>query len=63
MILLSSALIIFGVLELLNVLLLYLAPGLRKGNSLGFFNAYEKSTQDPEIFALTLTNYLVRFQA
>jgi hypothetical protein len=44
----------------LNVVLLYKAPGLRKGNSLGFFNAYEKSKEDPEIFALVsyLTNWV-----
>jgi len=60
MIFLNGALIVFGVLELLNVLLLYKAPGLRKGNSLGFFNAYEKTKEDPEIFALVsyLTNWV-----
>ena len=60
MIFLNGTLIIFGLLELLNVVLLYKAPGLRKGNSLGFFNAYEKSKEDPEIFALVsyLTNWV-----
>lgn len=57
----SIVLIVFGVLELANVLLLYLAPGSRKGNSMGFFTAYEKSKQDPEVHALV--SYLVNWVA
>ncbi len=57
----SIVLIIFGVLELSNVLMLYLAPGTRRGNSVGMFNAYEKSKTDPEIFALV--TYLVNWVA
>lgn len=57
----SAVLIVFGVLELANVLLLYLAPGSRKGNSMGFFKAYEKSKEDPEVHALV--SYLVNWVA
>lgn len=57
----SIVLIVFGVIELANVLLLYLAPGSRRGNSMGFFTAYEKSKQDPEVHALV--SYLVNWVA
>jgi fatty acid desaturase len=57
----SIALLFFGVLELLNVLVLYLAPGSKRGNSVGFFNAYEKSKSDPEVHALV--TYLVNWVA
>lgn len=58
---LSIVLAVFGTLELANVLLLYLAPGSRRGNSIGFFDAYEKSRNDPEVFALV--TYLVNWVA
>jgi len=57
----SVVLLVFGVIELANVLLLYLAPGSRRGNSMGFFKAYEKSKQDPEVHALV--SYLVNWVA
>jgi hypothetical protein len=57
----SVVLLAFGLLELANVLLLYLAPGSRRGNSMGFFRAYEKSKKDPEVFALV--SYLVNWVA
>lgn len=57
----SIALLLFGVLELLNVFLLYLAPGSKRGNSLGFFNAYEKSKADSEVHALI--TYLINWVA
>ncbi len=57
----SVVLLVFGVLELANVLLLYLAPGSRRGNSMGFFKAYEKSKEDPEVHALV--SYLVNWVA
>jgi hypothetical protein len=57
----SIALMLFGILELLNVLVLYLAPGSKRGNSVGFFNAYEKSKSDPEVHALVM--YLVNWVA
>lgn len=58
---LSVVFILFAVLELLNVLILYLAPGSRRGNSVGFFNAYGKSREDPEIHALV--TYLINWVA
>lgn len=58
---LSIVLILFGLIELANVLLLYLAPGSRRGNSVGFFNAYEKSKSDPEVHALV--SYLINWVA
>lgn len=57
----SIVLIIFIVLELLNVFILYLAPGSTKGNGLGFFEAYHKSQKDPEVFALV--TYLINWVA
>lgn len=57
----SIALVAFGALELLNVLVLYLSPGSRRGNSVGFFDAYEKSKSDPEIHALI--TYLINWVA
>ena len=61
MIVLSFVLIAFLAVELLNVLLLYLSPGTRRGNGLGVFNAYEKSKQDPEVHALV--TYLINWVA
>jgi hypothetical protein len=58
---LSIVLIAFGFLELLNVLMLYLSPGTRRGNGVGVFTAYEKSKNDPEVHALV--NYLVNWVA
>ena len=57
----SIALMIFGTLELLNVFVLYVAPGSKRGNSVGFFDAYEKSKADPEVHALV--TYLVNWVA
>ncbi len=47
--LLSIAIILFIVLESLNILLLYFAPGTRRGNGVGVFNAWERSKADPEM--------------
>jgi hypothetical protein len=58
---LSVVLVAFGALELLNVLTLYLAPGSRRGNALGFFRAYARSKQDPEVHALV--RYLIDWVA
>jgi hypothetical protein len=46
---LSIAIIIFIVLESLNVLTLYFNPGSQIGNGIGVFNAWEKSKADPEM--------------
>ena len=58
---LTIVLMLFGIIELANVFLLYLAPGSRRGNSIGFFDAYEKSKRDPEVHALV--SYLVNWVA
>lgn len=57
----TVVLIVFCMLELSNVLMLYLAPGTRRGNSVGIFHAYEKSKADPEIHALV--TYLINWVA
>ena len=49
MTILSIAIIIFILLESLNVLTLYFNPGSRMGNGVGVFNAWEKSKSDPEM--------------
>lgn len=46
---LSIAIIIFILLESLNVFTLYFNPGSPMGNGLGVFNAWEKSKSDPEM--------------
>ena len=58
---LSVAIVIFAVLEVLNISVLYFAPGSRKGNGIGVFNAYEESKASPEIHALV--NYLINWVA
>ena len=58
---LSIAIIIFVVLESANVILLYFAPGSKKGNGVGVFNAYKKSRGYPEIHAFI--QYLVNWVA
>lgn len=58
---LTIVLLAFGILELLNVLMLYLTPGTRRGNGVGVFTAYERSKADPEVHALV--NYLVNWVA
>ena len=45
---LSIAIILFILLESLNVLILYFNPGSQIGNGVGVFNAWEKSKSDPE---------------
>ncbi len=58
---LSIVIIVFLVLELLNVLMLYNTPGTKKGNGLGVFKAYEKSKEDPEIYEFV--SYLINWVA
>lgn len=43
---LQISIIIFVVIELLNIMTLYFNSGSRIGNGLGVFNAYEKATTD-----------------
>jgi hypothetical protein len=54
---LTWAMVAFGLLELMNVAVLYLAPGSRRANGVGVFTAWERSRADPEVHALV--RYLV----
>ncbi len=58
---LSAAIIIFAVIETLNVGILYFRPGTRVGNGMGVFNAYRTSEADPE--TRELVRYLVNWVA
>jgi len=58
---LTIVIIIFIVLELSNIIMLYFTPGTKRGNGLGVFNAYEKSKDYPEIYALI--KYLINWVA
>ncbi len=54
-------LLVFVVLELLNVLTLYFAPGSNKGNGVGVFNAWHNRNANPQSAALI--EYLVNWVA
>jgi hypothetical protein len=58
---LSAAIVVFLVLESLNILVLYSRPGSRLGNGVGVFNAFERSKSDPAVHALV--RYLVNWVA
>jgi hypothetical protein len=58
---LSITIIIFIVLESINVLTLYFNPGSHIGNGVGIFNAWEKSKADPEMHQFV--RYLVYWVA
>jgi len=59
--LISAAIIAFLVLEFLNILILYFAPGSKLGNGMGFFKGFEKAKKDPDNFAML--SYLVNWVA
>jgi hypothetical protein len=52
---------LFILLETINVLALYFAPGSKYANTVGVFNAWEKSKQYPEIHEFV--KYLVNWVA
>jgi hypothetical protein len=58
---LSIAMILFIILESLNVIILYKFPNTTKGNGVGVFTAYEKSKCDPEVHAFI--KYLINWIA
>lgn len=58
---LTAAIVIFGLLELMNVGVLYLAPGSRKANGVGVFTAWERSKADPQVHQFV--RYLVYWVA
>ena len=53
--------VVFGVLEVMNVAVLYGAPGSRKANGVGVFTAWERSKADPDVHLLV--RYLVYWVA
>ena len=57
----TAALALFGLLELMNVGVLYFAPGSRKANGVGVFTAWEKSKADPQVHEFV--RYLVSWVA
>jgi hypothetical protein len=61
MLILSIAIAVFVVIETLNILTLYFAPGTRIGNGVGVFDAYEGSKAHPESHAFI--DYLVNWVA
>lgn len=58
---LTAAIIVFLVLESLNIMLLYFRPESRLGNAVGVFTAFERSKADLEVHALV--RYLVNWVA
>ncbi len=61
MMILKGFMLLFIVLELMNVFTLYFKPESKMGNGIGVFNALEKSKADPEQFALV--TYLINWVA
>ena len=61
MLVLTWATGLFMLLELMNVAVLYLAPGSRKANGVGVFAAWERSKADPELHQFV--RYLVYWVA
>lgn len=59
--LIGIVILVFLILEVMNVLALYFAPGSKYANSMGVFNAWEKSKLDPEVH--DLVSYLVNWVA
>ena len=58
---LSIAIILFIILEVLNVITLYFNPGTQIGNGVGVFKAWEKSKEDEELHSFV--KYLVYWVA
>lgn len=61
MLALTVAIVVFGLLEVMNVAALYFVPGSRKANGVGIFAAWERSKSDPEVHQLV--RYLVYWVA
>ena len=58
---LSIAIVVFVVLESLNIAMLYFQPGSRLGNGVGVFNAFEASKAEPPVHELV--RYLINWVA
>jgi cytochrome b561 len=61
MLLLRIAIGVFVVLEIGNVVILYVMPDSRLANAMGYFKAWEKSKGDPEVHEMA--KYLVNWVA
>jgi formate-dependent nitrite reductase membrane component NrfD len=61
MVMLTVAIGLFGLLELMNVAVLYVMPGSGKANGVGVFAAWERSKTDPELHQFV--RYLVYWVA
>jgi hypothetical protein len=60
MLILEIMIIVFLILEIFNVIALYFMKGSKNFNSIGVFNAWERSKSDPEMhnFIKYLTNWV-----
>ena len=58
---LKTTVVIFTVLEVLNILTLYFNPGTKMGNGVGVFKAWETSKADPPMHQFV--SYLVNWVA
>ncbi len=58
---LQIAILLFILMEFLNVMTLYFNPNSKIGNGIGVFNGYEKSKNDEEVH--TLVRYLINWVA
>ena len=58
---LQIAILLFILIEFLNVMTLYFNPSSKIGNGIGVFNGYEKSKKDEEVH--TLVRYLINWVA
>lgn len=46
---LQVGILVFTIIEFLNIMTLYFNPGSQIGNGVGVFNAWEKSKEDPQV--------------
>lgn len=61
MIWLKIAIALFVMLEIGNIMILYFLPDSKLANAMGFFKAWEKSKNDPDVHAMV--KYLVNWVA
>ena len=59
--LLEIGILVFVIIEFLNILMLYWNPGSKKGNGVGVFNAYEEAKENTKVFSLI--EYLINWVA
>jgi len=61
MIWLKIAIALFVILEISNIMILYFMPDSKLANAMGYFKAWEKSKNDPDVHAMV--KYLVNWVA